>query len=154
MKKFTIKNFVNKMSDPQQRKYFYALFGGKLIGVAVCFIAMFAISAYLGGTAPKARAQGTPPPAATNAPAAVAMTNAAAAPAGTNAPAAAAPAPDVPNPPYVNPINTMWVLVTAFLVFFMQAGFMFLEAGFSRTRESVNVMLEGIVDTSLCGVLF
>ena len=48
----------------------------------------------------------------------------------------------------------MWVLVTAFLVFFMQAGFMFLEAGFSRTRESVNVMLEGIVDTSLCGILF
>ena len=48
----------------------------------------------------------------------------------------------------------MWVLVTAFLVFFMQAGFMFLEAGFARTRESVNVMLEGIVDTSLCGVLF
>ena len=27
----------------------------------------------------------------------------------------------------------MWVLVTAFLVFFMQAGFMFLEAGFART---------------------
>ncbi|HEY4408520.1 MAG TPA: hypothetical protein VGO87_01455, partial [Acidimicrobiia bacterium] len=24
----------------------------------------------------------------------------------------------------VNPINTVWVLVTAFLVFFMQAGFM------------------------------
>jgi Amt family ammonium transporter len=48
----------------------------------------------------------------------------------------------------------MWVLVTAFLVFFMQAGFMFLEAGFARTRECVNVVLEGIVDTSLCGVLF
>ena len=29
----------------------------------------------------------------------------------------------------VNPINTMWVLVAAFLVFFMQAGFMVLEAG-------------------------
>ena len=48
----------------------------------------------------------------------------------------------------------MWVLITAFLVFFMQAGFMFLEAGFARTRESVNVMLEGLVDTALCGVLF
>jgi ammonium transporter, Amt family len=152
MKKFTIQNFIAKMSDPRERKYFFALFGGKLIGVAVCFIAMFAISAWLSGTAPKARAQGTPAPASTNAPATVAMTNAAPAAAGTNAPAAAAPAPD--NPPYVNPINTMWVLVTAFLVFFMQAGFMFLEAGFSRTRESVNVMLEGIVDTSLCGVLF
>ena len=29
---------------------------------------------------------------------------------------------------WVSPINTMWVLVTAFLVFFMQAGFMALEA--------------------------
>src|SRR5690349_17773280 len=29
----------------------------------------------------------------------------------------------------VSPINTVWVLVTAFLVFFMQAGFMALEAG-------------------------
>jgi ammonium transporter, Amt family len=58
------------------------------------------------------------------------------------------------TPGYVNPINTMWVLVTAFLVFFMQAGFMMLEAGFARTRETVNILLEGIVDTALCGILF
>ena len=37
----------------------------------------------------------------------------------------------------VNPLNTVWVLVAAFLVFFMQAGFMMLEAGFGRTREVV-----------------
>lgn len=54
----------------------------------------------------------------------------------------------------VDPINTVWTLVAAFLVFFMQAGFLFLEAGFSRTRETVNVLLEGIVDTCLCGALF
>ena len=36
---------------------------------------------------------------------------------------------------FINPINTMWVLVAAFLVFFMQAGFMALEAGFARSRE-------------------
>jgi Amt family ammonium transporter len=48
----------------------------------------------------------------------------------------------------------MWTVIAAFLVFFMQAGFMFLEAGFARTRETVNVLLEGIVDTCLCGVLF
>src|SRR5579872_5713526 len=59
-----------------------------------------------------------------------------------------------PPPAYVNPINTMWTVVAAFLVFFMQAGFMFLEAGFARTRETVNVILEGIVDTCLCGLLF
>jgi Amt family ammonium transporter len=54
----------------------------------------------------------------------------------------------------INPINTMWVLVTAFLVFFMQAGFMALEAGFVRSRETVNVLLECVVDTCLCGILF
>jgi Amt family ammonium transporter len=48
----------------------------------------------------------------------------------------------------------MWTLVAAFLVFFMQAGFMMLEAGFARTRETVNILLEGIVDTCLCGILF
>ena len=54
----------------------------------------------------------------------------------------------------INAINTTWMLVTAFLVFFMQAGFMFLEAGFARSRESVNVLLECIVDTCLCALLF
>jgi Amt family ammonium transporter len=43
--------------------------------------------------------------------------------------------------PYINPINTMWTLVAAFLVFFMQAGFMMLEAGFARGRETVNILL-------------
>ncbi len=68
-------------------------------------------------------------------------------------PAFADDAPAEP-PAYVNPLNTMWTVMAAFLVFFMQAGFMMLEAGFSRTRETVNVLLEGIVDTCLCGLLF
>jgi ammonium transporter, Amt family len=54
----------------------------------------------------------------------------------------------------VNGANTAWVLVAAFLVFFMQAGFMMLEAGFARTREVVNVLQECIVDTCLCAILF
>jgi Amt family ammonium transporter len=54
----------------------------------------------------------------------------------------------------INPLNTVWVLVAAFLVFFMQAGFMALEAGFARSKESVNVMMECIFDTCLCGVLY
>ncbi len=54
----------------------------------------------------------------------------------------------------VNPINTVWTLVAAFLVFGMQAGFTMLEAGFCRSRETVNVLMECIVDTCLCGLLF
>src|SRR6478672_2563989 len=57
-------------------------------------------------------------------------------------------------PDHINALNTMWTLVAAFLVFFMQAGFMCLEAGFARTRETVNILLEGIVDTCMCGILF
>src|SRR5262249_23711963 len=54
----------------------------------------------------------------------------------------------------VNPLNTVWTLSAAFLVFFMQAGFLFLEAGFPPARATVNVLLDGIVDTCLCGALF
>jgi Amt family ammonium transporter len=54
----------------------------------------------------------------------------------------------------VNPINTVWTLLAAFLVFGMQVGFTMLEAGFCRSRETVNVLMECIVDTCLCGLLF
>jgi Amt family ammonium transporter len=54
----------------------------------------------------------------------------------------------------VNPLNTVWVLIAAFLVFGMQVGFTMLEAGFCRSRETVNVLMECIVDTCLCGLLF
>ena len=54
----------------------------------------------------------------------------------------------------VNPINTVWTLVAAFLVFGMQVGFTMLEAGFCRSRETVNVLMECVVDTCLCGLLF
>jgi Amt family ammonium transporter len=54
----------------------------------------------------------------------------------------------------VNPINTVWTLIAAFLVFGMQAGFTMLEAGFCRSRETVNVLVECVFDTCLCGVLY
>ncbi|CAN5658657.1 ammonium transporter [soil metagenome] len=54
----------------------------------------------------------------------------------------------------ISPINTMWVLVAAFLVFVMQAGFMALEAGFARSRETINVLMECVFDTCLCGILY
>jgi Amt family ammonium transporter len=53
-----------------------------------------------------------------------------------------------------NALNTVWVLVSAFLVFAMQAGFVMLEAGFARSKETVNVLMECIFDTALCGILF
>src|SRR5438067_347635 len=61
-------------------------------------------------------------------------------------------APTVPA--HVNAINTMWTLVAAFLVFCMQPGFVMLEAGFARSREAVNILVEGIADTCICGITF
>ena len=70
-------------------------------------------------------------------------------------PVAAADAPPaLTGNDVVNPVNTAWTLVAAFLVFGMQVGFTMLEAGFCRSRETVNVLMECIVDTCLCGLLF
>src|SRR5665213_802545 len=69
----------------------------------------------------------------------------------TSAHAADAP---IPAANMVSAINTTWTLVAAFLVFAMQVGFTMLEAGFCRSRETVNVLMECIVDTCLCGLLF
>jgi Amt family ammonium transporter len=68
--------------------------------------------------------------------------------------AAAAPKPTDLETTMMNSINTVWTLVAAFLVFGMQAGFTMLEAGFARKRETVNVLMECIFDTCLCGILF
>ncbi|HWW77215.1 MAG TPA: ammonium transporter [Pyrinomonadaceae bacterium] len=68
--------------------------------------------------------------------------------------AAAGADPELKGNDIVNPLNTVWTLVAAFLVFGMQVGFTMLEAGFCRSRETVNVLMECIVDTCLCGILF
>jgi Amt family ammonium transporter len=60
---------------------------------------------------------------------------------------------DMVKNPVINPINTGWVLLGAFLVFGMQAGFTMLEAGFCRSRETVNVLVECVFDTCVCGIL-
>ena len=67
---------------------------------------------------------------------------------------ALAAGPELKATDVVNPLNTVWTLVAAFLVFGMQVGFTMLEAGFCRSRETVNVLMECIVDTCLCGLLF
>ena len=61
---------------------------------------------------------------------------------------------DIPITAPINAVNTVWTLVAAFLVFCMQVGFVMLEAGYARSRESVNILVEGIADTCICGILF
>ena len=56
--------------------------------------------------------------------------------------AAAAAAPEF------DPVSTLWVLLAAILVFFMQAGFGMVEAGLIRAKNSANVLMKNLVDFS------
>jgi ammonium transporter, Amt family len=51
-------------------------------------------------------------------------------------------------------IDTLWVLITAALVFFMQAGFALVEAGFTRSKNMVNILYKNLMDFSVGSVLF
>ena len=43
----------------------------------------------------------------------------------------------------------IWTLVAAALVFFMQAGFAMVEAGFTRAKNAVNIMMKNLMDFSM-----
>ena len=51
-------------------------------------------------------------------------------------------------------INIVWTLLAAFLVFFMQAGFAMVEAGFTRAKNAVNIMMKNILDFSIGSIAF
>jgi Amt family ammonium transporter len=46
-------------------------------------------------------------------------------------------------------IDTVWILLAAFLVFFMQAGFAMVEAGFTRAKNASNIMMKNLMDFSV-----
>jgi len=48
----------------------------------------------------------------------------------------------------------VWTLVAAALVFFMQAGFALVEAGFTRAKNAVNIMMKNLMDFSVGSLAF
>ncbi|UCC25872.1 MAG: ammonium transporter [Gemmatimonadales bacterium] len=46
----------------------------------------------------------------------------------------------------LNALDTLWILIAAILVFFMQAGFSVLEAGLVRTKNAGNVLMKNLLD--------
>jgi ammonium transporter, Amt family len=124
----------DRLRDPEWRRYFKLILAGKAIGIALMLVAIVVLPAVMH-----------------------AITGMSAfGDAATTAPSAVMPADlsDIVKNPTINPINTAWTLVAAFLVFGMQAGFTMLEAGFCRSRETVNVLVECVFDTCLCGFLY
>ena len=51
-------------------------------------------------------------------------------------------------------INNIWVLVATFLVMFMQPGFAMVEAGFSRSKNTANILTKNLMDFSIGSILF
>ncbi len=51
-------------------------------------------------------------------------------------------------------IDTVWTLVAAFLVFFMQPGFAMVEAGFTRAKNAANIMMKNLMDFSIGSIAF
>lgn len=50
--------------------------------------------------------------------------------------------------------NTIWVLLGALLVFFMQAGFAMVEVGFTRAKNSGNIIMKNLLDFSIAAPIF
>jgi Amt family ammonium transporter len=48
----------------------------------------------------------------------------------------------------------LWTLIAACLVFFMQAGFALVEAGFTRAKNSINIMMKNLMDFSIGSIVF
>jgi len=123
-----------RLHDPEWRRYGMLPLKGKAAGVGLVLLIMFAVNfvptlpALLGGAAANAS--------------------------DVDVKAEAVLYPAMKASDIVNPLNTLWTLLAAFLVYGMQVGFKMREAGFCRSRETVNVLMECIVDTCLCGVLF
>ncbi|WP_088654621.1 ammonium transporter [Geofilum rhodophaeum] len=51
-------------------------------------------------------------------------------------------------------IDTIWVLLAAVLVFFMQAGFAMVEAGFTRAKNVGNIIMKNVMDFSIGSLVF
>ncbi|MBQ9007828.1 MAG: ammonium transporter [Clostridia bacterium] len=51
-------------------------------------------------------------------------------------------------------VNTIWVLLGAALVFFMQAGFAMCEAGFTRAKNTGNILMKNLMDFCIGTPLF
>ncbi len=53
-----------------------------------------------------------------------------------------------------NNLNIVWTAVAAFMVFFMQAGFAMVEAGFTRAKNAINIMMKNLMDFSIGTLAF
>ncbi len=51
-------------------------------------------------------------------------------------------------------LDTLWVMFAAFLVFWMQAGFAYVEGGLTRAKNANNIMMKNLMDFSIGSLAF
>ncbi len=51
-------------------------------------------------------------------------------------------------------LDTVWMLLAAMLVFWMQPGFALCEAGFTRGKNTANILMKNFVDFMFGSLLF
>jgi len=54
----------------------------------------------------------------------------------------------------IGALDTTWLMVAGFLVFFMQAGFAMLTAGFVRAKNTANILMKNMIDACVGGLSF
>lgn len=54
----------------------------------------------------------------------------------------------------IQQVNNLWILVCSGLVFLMQADFLCLETGPTRSKNNINVALKNLVDFGITTILF
>jgi Amt family ammonium transporter len=51
-------------------------------------------------------------------------------------------------------IDNMWLLIAGFMVMFMQPGFAMVEAGFTRSKNTANILMKNLMDFSIGSLLY
>jgi len=51
-------------------------------------------------------------------------------------------------------IDNLWILIAGILVMFMQPGFMLVETGFTRSKNSVNIVMKNFMDFSVGAITY
>lgn len=51
-------------------------------------------------------------------------------------------------------INMLWIMLGTILVFFMHAGFAMVESGFTRSKNTVNILMKNFITVSIASLLY
>ena len=54
----------------------------------------------------------------------------------------------------INSVDSLWILIAGILVMFMQPGFMLVETGFTRSKNSVNIVMKNFMDFSVGAITY